>query len=72
MQQFCTVPYEKTYKVDDGLELRFTDSGHILGSAAVNLIIRGDKVTRLCFTGDIGRPDDLLLRAPSHFHNRTY
>ncbi len=68
MQQFCTVPYEKNYKVDDGLELRFTDSGHILGSAAVNLTIREKgKVTQLCFTGDIGRPDDLLLRAPSPF-----
>jgi metallo-beta-lactamase family protein len=66
MKQFCTVPYDKPFRIDDGIELRFTDSGHILGSAAINLVIQEKgKPVRICFTGDIGRPDDLLLRAPS-------
>lgn len=68
MQQFCTVPYDKTHKIDDGIELRFTDSGHILGSAAISLTIQEqEKKTHLCFTGDIGRPDDLLLKVPAPF-----
>lgn len=65
---FRTVPYDSPFKISDELELLFTDSGHILGSAAVNLTIKEEgKTQRLCFTGDIGRYVNRLLKQPSPF-----
>jgi metallo-beta-lactamase family protein len=66
---FETYEYGETFKIgNDGVEAVFTDSGHLLGSAAVHLRIP-DKgtVKRLTFTGDIGRPGDAILNAPQPF-----
>jgi metallo-beta-lactamase family protein len=68
LKLFKTVPYEKSYKIDEDLELIFTDAGHVLGSAAVNLKFNeGGKTRTLCFTGDIGRFANRILRPPQPF-----
>src|SRR5690349_9579015 len=36
---FETIPYNEHFKIDDQIELLYTDAGHIIGSAAVNLKI---------------------------------
>src|SRR5262245_29516717 len=46
------VRYGKPTEISRGLELTFTDAGHLLGSAIVRLKIDGNKV--LTFTGDLG------------------
>src|SRR6516164_3277566 len=51
--QLKAVPYEKVFEVAPGLEARFVDAGHLLGSAMISLHA-GDR--RLTFTGDLGRP----------------
>ncbi len=62
------VEYEQMVVVDEGIELMFTDCGHILGSAAVHLKVReGGKEVRLTFSGDIGRYRDMILRSPATF-----
>jgi metallo-beta-lactamase family protein len=46
----------------------FTDAGHIIGSACVHLKIKeGNEVTRLTFSGDIGRYKDAILKSPEVF-----
>jgi metallo-beta-lactamase family protein len=45
----------------DGATLTFTMGGHILGAASVHLRTDGGSIV---FSGDIGRPDDLLIPAP--------
>jgi metallo-beta-lactamase family protein len=62
---FKTIPYNKPFAIDESIELLFTDAGHILGSAMVNLTLieKGEKRT-LCFTGDIGRFNNRILKAP--------
>ena len=68
-----SVVYNEQYKIDDNIELLFTDCGHILGSAAVNLkITENNKETRITFSGDVGRYNDLLLRAPQVFPQADY
>jgi metallo-beta-lactamase family protein len=68
LKLFETVPYNKKYKIEEGVELLFTDAGHVLGSAAVNLTVKEDsKTTRLCFSGDIGRFANRILKAPQPF-----
>ncbi len=65
---FQEVPYNKQYKLFDGFNVTFTDSGHILGSAAVNIeFIENGQTKKLCFTGDIGRYNGSILKDPQPF-----
>ena len=57
--------YSTPFHVIDGVECRFEDAGHILGSASVSLSIRSNGVrTTLAFSGDLGRPNLPILRDP--------
>lgn len=65
---FQTIDYGEHYRIDEDIELLYTDCGHLLGSAAVNLTLREHgKETKLTFSGDIGRYGDMLLRSPDVF-----
>lgn len=70
---FETIPYGEHFKVDKGIELLYTDCGHILGSAAVNLRIneKGREIN-LTFSGDVGRYRDMILRSPQQFPQAHY
>lgn len=73
MKLFMPVNYHETCKLNNKVSFRFTDSGHILGSAAVNLSIKENgKEKRIFFSGDIGRPNDLILKAPEKFPQADY
>jgi metallo-beta-lactamase family protein len=53
--------------------VEFTDSGHILGSAAVNLeLVENDETKKICFTGDIGRYNGSILKDPEPFPQADY
>lgn len=68
IQQFIAIPYNKIFAINEDINFMFTDSGHILGSAAVNLQIKeNDFWRKICFTGDIGRYDGSILRDPEPF-----
>lgn len=68
IEYFEAVPYDKPFAIDEEVEVLFTDAGHILGSAAVNLTIsEGSKKKRICFTGDIGRYINKILKRPQPF-----
>ncbi len=68
-----TVPYNERCKIITGVELMYTDAGHILGSAAVHLKIKENGQTKqLTFSGDIGRYNDLLLHSPQVFPQADY
>jgi len=68
LPMFHTVDYDQPYRIDDDVELLYTDCGHILGSAAINLKLREEgKEVRLTFSGDVGRYRDIILRSPENF-----
>lgn len=70
---FVSVPYHKKFQIKDEVTVEFFDAGHILGSATVNLTIKeGEKSTKICFTGDIGRYDKLILKDPEAFPQADY
>ena len=67
------VAYEEDFKIDENISLKFTDAGHILGSAAVHLTINEEgKSLRITFSGDVGRYGDLLLKSPQQFDQADY
>ncbi|QNF32361.1 MBL fold metallo-hydrolase [Adhaeribacter swui] len=68
LQLFQTVPYDETFRIDEDIELLFTDTGHVLGSAAINLKLQDQGQERtLCFSGDIGRFANRILKEPQPF-----
>lgn len=68
-----SLPYNEPYRIDEDIELLYTDCGHIIGSAAVNLKLREhNKEVSLTFSGDIGRYGDLILRSPDKFPQADY
>jgi metallo-beta-lactamase family protein len=59
------VPYSEDFALADGVQVRFHDAGHILGSAIVDItIVEGRNPLRLVFSGDLGRYNSLILRDP--------
>ncbi|MDR3715999.1 MAG: MBL fold metallo-hydrolase [Puia sp.] len=73
MTLFHTVEYDSWQTVDENVQVMYTDAGHIIGSAAVNLLIKEDgKETRLTFSGDVGRYRDVILKSPEVFPQADY
>lgn len=71
--RFKKVNYRTWFRVDDDIEIYFTDAGHIIGSAAVHLrITENGKTTQVSFSGDIGRYNDAILRSPEVFPQADY
>jgi len=74
MKHFKTVPYHAEYVLNNEAILTFTDAGHILGSAIINLKIKdkAEKILHLTFTGDVGKYNDMLLKNPEPFPQADY
>ena len=73
MDHFVSVEYGDWHTIDENLEVQFTDTGHIIGSAAVHLKIKEKGVIkRLTFSGDVGRYTDAILKAPEVFSQADY
>jgi metallo-beta-lactamase family protein len=51
----------KTFSPIPGWKATFSSAGHILGAASILLEVGG---RRILFSGDLGRPDDLIMKAP--------
>lgn len=65
---FIGVPYGMKFRIDDNIKVKFTNTGHMLGSGVANIeILEKGKVKKIAYTGDIGRPKDDILRSPDPF-----
>jgi len=64
INRFVTINYHRPFNLMDGVQCRFYDAGHILGSSMVVLEIDGADACRVAFTGDLGRPGMPILRDP--------
>lgn len=63
--QFVERDYDASFEVVPGVQAKFVEAGHILGSTAIVLDLeeKGSK-HRLWFSGDVGRPELPLIRNP--------
>ena len=66
MEKFVGLPYGRWERIRKGVEIKFRDAGHILGSANVVIRIKqaDGSYKKIGFTGDIGRPNRPILRDP--------
>ena len=78
MDLFIGVAYNRRFYIKDKnnhneINVKFTNSGHMLGSAVVNLeITENGQKKRIAFTGDIGRPHNRILHPPVPFPQCDY
>ena len=61
MPQFKTHEWGQWFEPVRGWKARFSEAGHILGASSLYLEVAGH---RMLFSGDLGRPNDELMRAP--------
>lgn len=64
LEHFVAVPEDEEFSVADGISARLVPAGHILGAMSAYVGIQGRTV---CVSGDLGRPDDPLMRPPRPF-----
>ncbi len=69
LQHFITLPYDKDFTPVEGFTVRFTNAGHILGSACVHIT---DGERKIIFSGDVGRPDDPVMQPPDLLEKADY
>lgn len=73
MKYFAPLDYFETHQVAPGVTVKFTEAGHILGSAVTLVEIgEGSHKKKLCFTGNIGRREAPLLRSLETIHGADY
>lgn len=71
----CIVPcaYNSMVKLCDGISIRFTDVGHLLGSASIEVwITEGDVSKKIVFSGDIGNKNQPLIKDPIYTEEADY
>ena len=67
------VRYQELLRVAEGIDLRMTDIGHLLGSAAIELWLTEDGETRkIVFSGDVGNTNQPLLNDPKTIDETDY
>lgn len=65
--------YNKEIEICEGVKIRFTDIGHLLGSASIEVWLTEEGITKkLVFSGDIGNINQPLLRDPSSTTSADY
>ncbi len=61
LKYFQTIDFDKDYSLGKETQFRASRAGHILGSAIITL---RTNTTTLVFSGDLGRPNDLIMQPP--------
>ena len=68
-----TYEYGELVDLFEGARLRFTDAGHLLGSACAELWLTEEGVTRkIVFSGDLGNVDQPIIRDPQTIDEADY
>ena len=73
MELFRPCEYGNVIMVDEGLSIRFTDAGHLLGSSAIEFFLEEDGIQRtLVCSGDVGNLNQPIIRNPQTIAEADY
>lgn len=73
MPFFKRVAYGKLQHTGKGINYRFVDAGHILGSGSLELWAQDSEVEKkFVFSGDIGRKDNPIIKDPAYLTEADY
>ena len=66
-------PYGAQMELNEDIKVRFTDAGHLLGSASIEVWAKeGDVEKKLVFSGDIGNKNKPLICDPTYIEDADY
>lgn len=70
---FRPFTYGERKTVNDGVDVRFIDAGHLLGSASIELWLREENTEKkIVFSGDIGNIGHPIIREPTPITDADY
>jgi metallo-beta-lactamase family protein len=73
MQLFRPCDYGRMMQLSEHLSVRFTDIGHLLGSACIELWLReGDAEKKIVFSGDVGNSGQPIINDPQPVAETDY
>ena len=73
IKRLVPIHYDEKVEICPGLEIRFTDIGHLLGSASIEVwITEGDVSRKVVFSGDIGNVGQPLIKEPKPTKDADY
>lgn len=73
LDNFRPCGYEEPTRVDEGLTVAFTDIGHLMGSAAIQLWLNdGRTKKKIVFSGDVGNINQPILNDPQFVKDADY
>ncbi len=73
ISQFRRCRYGEIIYPAEGIELRFTDIGHLLGSACIELwLTEGETRRKIVFSGDVGNTNQRIIRDPQKVRDTDY
>jgi metallo-beta-lactamase family protein len=65
--------YAERIPLCEGIDIRFTDVGHLLGSACIEVwVTEGEVTKKIVFSGDIGNENQPIIKSPSYVHKADY
>ena len=73
IKAFVPCDYGTEIEVCEGIKIRFTDIGHLLGSSSIEVWLTEKNVTKkLVFSGDIGNKNQPLIKDPQKTSEADY
>ena len=73
MEHFVPCDYMKEIEVCEGVKIRFTDVGHLLGSSSIEIwLTENDVSKKIVFSGDIGNINQPIIHDPRYTTEADY
>ncbi len=70
---FLPCNYGKIMQISEDIAIRFTDIGHLLGSACIEIWMREGKIQKkIVFSGDVGNDGQRIIRDPQTVSEADY
>ena len=74
MKYFEVYPYGTSVNLQENLEFRMRDAGHILGSSIFELWLKNEagRLRKIVFSGDLGQPGARIVKDPDMIRDADY
>ena len=73
LELFVPHPYGERFTLTSGIDVRFLDAGHLLGSSSIEIWLTENGISKkLVFSGDIGNLNQPLIRDPQPPEDADY
>ncbi len=73
LKLFSPFSYNEMISVCDGVQIRFVDAGHLLGSSSIEVFLTENGISKkIVFSGDIGNTNQPLINDPKYIFDADY